>query len=89
LYFYVQVHPLVKDNSRRKLLLLEDLFQSSTISVDDASGGGDQCADRDAMIVYTSGTTGSPKGVVTTHGILDAQIHNLIQAWDYSHEVTF
>jgi len=38
-------------------------------------------ADRRAMMVYTSGTTGRPKGVVTTHGMLQAQITTLVEAW--------
>ena len=33
--------------------------------------------DRRAMIVYTSGTTGKPKGAVTTHGNMAAQIASL------------
>ncbi len=39
--------------------------------------------DRRAMIVYTSGTTGGPKGVVTTHGNLIAQIESLVSAWEW------
>lgn len=39
---------------------------------------------RRAMIVYTSGTTGKPKGVVTTHGNIDAQVASLIEAWGWS-----
>jgi malonyl-CoA/methylmalonyl-CoA synthetase len=38
---------------------------------------------RRAMMVYTSGTTGRPKGVVTTHASLEAQITALIEAWDW------
>jgi malonyl-CoA/methylmalonyl-CoA synthetase len=40
--------------------------------------------DRRAMILYTSGTTNLPKGVVTTHRNLEAQIKSLIDAWAYS-----
>jgi malonyl-CoA/methylmalonyl-CoA synthetase len=39
---------------------------------------------RRAMILYTSGTTNLPKGVVTTHANLEAQITTLIHAWEYS-----
>ena len=38
---------------------------------------------RRAMILYTSGTTGLPKGVVTTHGHIRAQITALTQAWEW------
>ena len=39
---------------------------------------------RRAMIVYTSGTTGKPKGVVTTHANMAAQIASLLAAWEWS-----
>jgi len=39
---------------------------------------------RRAMILYTSGTTSRPKGVVTTHANITAQITSLIDAWEWS-----
>jgi malonyl-CoA/methylmalonyl-CoA synthetase len=39
--------------------------------------------DRRAMILYTSGTTSKPKGVVTTHANIQAQIESLIEAWEW------
>lgn len=40
--------------------------------------------ERRAMILYTSGTTNLPKGVVTTHENLQAQIATLVNAWKWS-----
>jgi malonyl-CoA/methylmalonyl-CoA synthetase len=39
--------------------------------------------ERRAMILYTSGTTSKPKGVVTTHANIQAQIESLVQAWEW------
>jgi malonyl-CoA/methylmalonyl-CoA synthetase len=41
-------------------------------------------SDRRAMILYTSGTTSRPKGVVTTHANITAQIMSLVEAWEWS-----
>jgi malonyl-CoA/methylmalonyl-CoA synthetase len=40
--------------------------------------------ERRAMILYTSGTTSKPKGVVTTHANVAAQIRSLVDAWEWS-----
>ncbi|KAL2004139.1 hypothetical protein VTN02DRAFT_6236 [Thermoascus thermophilus] len=39
---------------------------------------------RGGMMLYTSGTTNRPKGVLIPHSALTAQATSLIQAWEYS-----
>ena len=39
---------------------------------------------RGAMILYTSGTTSLPKGVLTTHFCIESQIKALVEAWEYT-----
>ena len=46
----------------------------------------DVCEDRRALILYTSGTTSRPKGVVTTHANIAAQVTSLVQAWEWTEE---
>jgi malonyl-CoA/methylmalonyl-CoA synthetase len=40
--------------------------------------------DRRAMMLYTSGTTSKPKGVVTTHANIAAQVTSLVEAWGWT-----
>ena len=39
--------------------------------------------ERPSMMLYTSGTTGRPKGVVHTHRSVVAQIHGMVDAWGW------
>ena len=49
-----------------------------------AAGLPEVTSERRAMILYTSGTTSRPKGVVTTHANITAQIMSLVEAWEWS-----
>jgi len=49
-----------------------------------AAGLPEVTSERRAMILYTSGTTSRPKGVVTTHANITAQIVSLVEAWEWS-----
>ena len=60
------------------------LFDIDAIKSSPAKTLPDIAPERRAMILYTSGTTSKPKGVVTTHANIQAQIESLVQAWEWS-----
>lgn len=45
------------------------------------AGARDRAADEPAAILFTSGSTGAPKGVVYTHGQFDAQVRMIREAY--------
>ncbi|MFS4492705.1 acyl-CoA synthetase [Maribacter sp. 2308TA10-17] len=59
------------------ILPLEDFLVKNTSSLPNIQ------PERRAMILYTSGTTSKPKGVVTTHANIEAQITTLVNAWEW------
>ena len=63
-----------------RIIALESIFKEKTLVQPDIQ------MSRRAMILYTSGTTSKPKGVVTTHDTIEAQITTLVNAWEWEKE---
>jgi malonyl-CoA/methylmalonyl-CoA synthetase len=61
---------------------VDELLAQPTVG--DSAGLPTLRADDDALIVYTSGTTGKPKGAVHTHGSLASGVRALRQAWGWA-----
>jgi malonyl-CoA/methylmalonyl-CoA synthetase len=76
------LEPIARATGAR-LALTTELLAASAV---EAAALPSMTPSRRALIVYTSGTTGKPKGVVTTHGNLAAQINALIDAWEWTRE---
>ena len=74
-----KLEPLARAAGARFLLVADALD-----AVRQGQSMPDVSDERRAMMVYTSGTTGKPKGVVTTHANLRAQITALIEAWGWT-----
>jgi len=63
-----------------ELLCVDDVL------VDAATGLPEIQPGRRAMMLFTSGTTNKPKGVVTTHHNIRAQITTLLDAWAWTED---
>ena len=81
----VVAHPMYADTLRElaeerglRFLLTPDILQHPAAPLPDVD------PDRRAMIIYTSGTTNRPKGVVSAHATIQAQITSLVQAWGWT-----
>ncbi|MBI4510976.1 MAG: AMP-binding protein [Deltaproteobacteria bacterium] len=76
-HFLPVLHPIARARALR-LVSISEAFAFPAGTLPDVAPG------RRAMIVYTSGTTSRPKGVVSTHAAIRAQVQALLQAWEWS-----
>ncbi|HJY55260.1 MAG TPA: AMP-binding protein, partial [Streptosporangiaceae bacterium] len=96
-YTAAELGPLVTDSGAALAFadpaparILSGLGSVPTAGVGDLPGGGSMASGmaagpRDtAVLAYTSGTTGRPKGVPLTHGQLTASIRSAMAAWRWS-----
>ena len=79
---------IVPKDSLDKLRPLCDRLSKRLLTVEQISSGlsgglPELDARRRAMILYTSGTTSKPKGVVSSHANIQAQITTLTDAWGW------
>jgi len=68
------------DRLSKPLLSVEGISSGQSVPLPELEGP------RRAMILYTSGTTSKPKGVVSTHANIEAQITTLVEAWGWRSE---
>jgi len=68
------------DRLSKPLLSFSQISSQESVPLPELEDG------RRAMILYTSGTTSKPKGVVSTHANIQAQITALVEAWGWRSE---
>ncbi|MFK7733515.1 MAG: acyl-CoA synthetase [Pseudomonadales bacterium] len=65
-----------------------DMILAGSVSAGTVKNFPELEASRRAMMIFTSGTTNKPKGVVTTHGNITAQVETLLEAWEWQADDT-
>jgi malonyl-CoA/methylmalonyl-CoA synthetase len=68
----------IAETRRLRFLLTTQTFNHTPVALPSID------PQRRAMIIYTSGTTSKPKGVVTTHQNIQAQVTALVSAWEWT-----
>jgi malonyl-CoA/methylmalonyl-CoA synthetase len=76
--------PRLEETARGRSVRLIGTAAALDGAVSEAPSLPSVAEDRRALMVYTSGTTGRPKGAVHTHATLRAQIESLAGAWEWS-----
>jgi malonyl-CoA/methylmalonyl-CoA synthetase len=68
----------IANDLRIKTLAYESISNTPAVVLPEVA------AEQPAMILFTSGTTNKPKGVVTTHANIVSQICALVEAWEWA-----
>lgn len=63
-----------------------ELVSSDDVLADEVAALPEIIPERRGMMLFTSGTTNKPKGVVSTHKTIHAQITTLIEAWAWAED---
>jgi len=75
---YVSILEKYKSDSAIHFIEMESILALVKVELPQIS------KNRGAMVLFTSGTTSLPKGVLTTHAIIESQISTLVKAWNWS-----
>jgi len=85
-----RVHSITKVHGQKLIVLDETWWVEPKEETDRVSPLPDPFVDPElykhsnALILYTAGMTGKPKGVVLSHSTLGNQVERVVEAWDWS-----
>jgi len=85
-----RVHSLTKKNGQKLIVLDETWWKEPKEEIDSSSPlpesfvDPEVMKDSNALILYTQGRTGRPKGVIYSHACLGNQIERVVSTWDWS-----